>query len=102
YEAYADYQALMRLTEELIADVAARAVGADAVTFGDHQISLRPPYARVSLREAARDAAAKRLRREVSDADLRSRETVADLARLLGIEVAAGDGPGKITMEIFE
>jgi len=102
YEAYADYQALMRLTEELISEVARRAIGTDQITFGPHQISLRPPYARLSLREAAREAAARRLHRDVTEADLRNRETAAGLARLVGIEVAAGHGAGKITTEIFE
>src|SRR6185503_6660534 len=54
YEAYADYQKLMVMTEELISEVARKAVGTDQVTFGDHQISLAAPFARVSLREAAR------------------------------------------------
>jgi lysyl-tRNA synthetase class 2 len=102
YETYADYQALMRLTEELISDVARRAIATDQITFGPHAISLRPPYARVSLREAARQAASERLRREVTDADLRNRDRAAGLARLLGIEVAAGHGAGKITASIFE
>jgi lysyl-tRNA synthetase, class II len=102
YEAYADYQALMRLTEELISDVAQRAIGTVQIAFGPHAISLRPPYARVSLRETARQAASERLRREVTDADLRNRERAAALARLLGIEVAAGHGAGKITGSIFE
>jgi lysyl-tRNA synthetase class 2 len=82
--------------------VARPAIGSDQITFGDHQISLPPPFARLSLREAARDAASRRLHRDVSDADLRQRETAAALARLLGIDVAAGHGAGKITMGIFE
>jgi lysyl-tRNA synthetase class 2 len=102
YEAYADYQALMTMTEDLIAHVAQEVTGTDAITFGEHVISLKAPYARVSLREAARAAAATRLTRNVTDADLRDRDTVAGIARQLGIEMAAGDGAGKITMEIFE
>src|SRR5947208_826346 len=102
YEAYADYQVLMRLTEELVSEVARRAIGTDRVTFGKDEISLRPPFARVSLRAAAREAAAKRLHRDIPDADLRNRESAAAIARELGLEVAAGDGPGKTTMSIFE
>ena len=37
--------------------VAREAIGTDQITFGDHQISLAPPYRRVSLREGAREAA---------------------------------------------
>jgi lysyl-tRNA synthetase class 2 len=102
YEAYADYQALMRMTEQMIAAAAQHAVGGTQVTFGDHQISLQPPFARLSLRDAAREAASRRLHREITDADLRDRATVAGLAAQLGIEVDPGHGAGKITTAIFE
>src|SRR5437879_12711371 len=71
YEAYADYQALMRMTEEMIATVARQAIGTEQIAFGDHQMSLQAPFARRSLRDAAREAATRRLNREVPDADLR-------------------------------
>ena len=106
YEAYADYQALMRMTEEMISAVATKVLGTDQITFGDHQISLTAPFVRLSLREAARDAASKRLGREIPGEQLRDRDTVAALARELGLEVIAADDPGygagKITTEIFE
>jgi lysyl-tRNA synthetase class 2 len=102
YEAYADYQALMTLTEELVAEIARRSIGTDQIAFGDHRISLAPPFARLSLREGAREAASRTLARDVSDADLRDRETAAGLARQLGIEIRPGDGAGKITTAIFE
>jgi lysyl-tRNA synthetase class 2 len=102
YEAYADYQALMTMTEEMIATVARQVTGSDQVTFGDHQLSLAPPFARVSLREGAREAASRRLGRPVTEADLRARETAAAIARQVGLEVAAGDGPGTIATRLFE
>ena len=102
YEAYADYQSLMAMTEEMIPTVARQAIGTDRTTFGEHQISLAAPFTRIRLREAARDAASHRLHREVSDADLRNRETVAAIARELGLEVEPGHGAGKITTGIFE
>jgi lysyl-tRNA synthetase, class II len=102
YEAYADYQDLMAMTEALIATVAQQAIGTDQVTFGDHQISLAAPFARVSLRDGARAAASARLGREVTDADLRDRDRVAGVAAALGLEVKPGLGAGKITTEIFE
>jgi lysyl-tRNA synthetase, class II len=102
YETYADYQLLMAMTEELLDTVAREAIGTNAITFGEHQISLKAPFARLSLREAARDAASKRLRREVTDAELRGRETAAAIAQQIGLEVDAGAGAGKITTGIFE
>jgi len=53
YEAYADYQTLMVMTEEMIGTVARKAVGTDAVTVGEHEISLKAPFARLSMREGA-------------------------------------------------
>ncbi len=102
YEAYADYQQLMTMTEELISTVARKAIGTDQIAFGEHQISLAPPYTRLSLRAAAREAASRRLKREISDADLRNRDAAAAIARQLGIEVEAGHGAGRITADIFE
>jgi lysyl-tRNA synthetase, class II len=102
YEAYADYHALMRITEEMISTVAREVVGAERVTFGDHTISLQAPFLRLSLRAAAAEAASARLRRAVTVSDLRDRAAVAGIARELGLEVDAGHGAGKITTAIFE
>jgi len=102
YEAYADYHMLMRMTEEMIATVARQTIGTEQITFGDHEISLTPPFTRLSLRDGAREAASRRLHREVTDAELRDREAAATIARDLGLEVEPGHGAGKITTEIFE
>jgi lysyl-tRNA synthetase class 2 len=102
YEAYSDYRALMTLTEELVTTVAREATGADAVTFGDRQIVLKGPFARVKLRDAAREAASARLGRPVAEEELRQRDGAAALAARLGVEAKPSDGPGKITTAIFE
>ena len=102
YEAYADYQALMRMTEEMIGTVARQAIGTDQIVFGDHQISLAAPFVRLSLRAAAREAASKKLGRDVTDADLRNRETAAAIAAALGIEIEPDAGAGTIATGIFE
>ena len=64
YEAYADYQALMVMTEEMFSTVARKVTGSDQITYGDRTISFAPPFARLSLREAAAEAASKRLGRD--------------------------------------
>ena len=102
YQAYADYEQLMVMTEALISTVSRDVLGTDQITVGERPISLAPPFARLSLREAVRAAVAARLRRDVSDADLRGREPVARLAQELGIEIKPADGAGKITTTIFE
>jgi lysyl-tRNA synthetase, class II len=102
YEAYADYHALMRMTEEMISTVAREVIGTEQVTFGDHAISLQAPFVRLSLREAAAEAASARLQRIVTIADLRDRDRAAAIARDLHVEVEPGHGAGKITTGIFE
>jgi lysyl-tRNA synthetase class 2 len=102
YWSYADYTDLMPLTETLLAEVAARAVGTTDVRFGDHAISLKAPFKRLSLREAARDAASRRLGTSVDAGELRSREAAAALAARLKVAVDPAVGPGKITAGIFE
>jgi len=102
YWSYADYTDLMPLTETLLAEVAARAVGTTDVRFGDHAISLKAPFKRLSLREAARDAASRRLGTSVDAGELRSREAAAALAARLKVAVDPAMGPGRITAGIFE
>ena len=84
YQAYSDYHELMLMTEEMLAACARDAIGTEQITFGGNQISLAPPYRRISLREGACTKASERLGTTVSDADLRQRETAAALARALG------------------
>ena len=102
YQAYSEYRELMDLTEAMVSSVARETIGTEQVKFGEHEISLAPPYRRVSLREGAREAAAARIGSAVTDADLRSRDTAAALARTLGLEVQPSWGAGKLATEIFE
>ena len=102
YEAYVEYQHLMTFTEELLADVVPEATGSLDAPYGDQSLSFAPPFRRLSLRDAAAQAAAERLGRDVPVGSLRDRSAAADLARALGVEVHPASGAGKITMSIFE
>jgi lysyl-tRNA synthetase class 2 len=102
YQAYSEYTELMALTEEMLSSVALEAIGTDQIVFGPHQISLTPPYRRLSLREGARLAASERLGGEITDVDLRRREPALGIAQRLGLEINPAWGAGKITSEIFE
>jgi lysyl-tRNA synthetase class 2 len=102
YLSYADYNDLMTLSEQMIQEVALKATGSDQIAFGEHSISLTPPFRRLSLREAARAAASRRLGSEVGADDLRSPATAAALAARLGVEVKTDGGAGKIAADLFE
>jgi lysyl-tRNA synthetase class 2 len=102
YEAYVDYQHLMTMTEEMLAEVAQEAIGGVECQFNGHAISFAAPFRRLSLRHAAAEAASERLGRPVSELDLRDRSKAAEVAKALRFEVKPGHGAGKIATTIFE
>jgi lysyl-tRNA synthetase class 2 len=52
YQAYADYEDILRLTEDMIATAARAAVGRSRVPWGDQEIDFSPPWQRMPLRAA--------------------------------------------------
>jgi lysyl-tRNA synthetase class 2 len=55
YAAYADYQDVMALTEEMVAYAAQEALGTTTLTRDGHEIELAPPWKRLRLRDAIRE-----------------------------------------------
>ncbi len=102
YQAYVDYQYLMGLTEEMLAEVAMATTGSTDLTFGEHAISFAAPFRRVSLRHAAAERASERLQRSVDVDMLRDAATARSIAVALGLEVPEGQGAGKTATAIFE
>jgi lysyl-tRNA synthetase, class II len=56
YMAYADYNDVMDLAEQMIVHCATEALGTTTFTYAGHEVDLTPPWARVTLREALLDA----------------------------------------------
>ncbi|MDO8491322.1 MAG: lysine--tRNA ligase [Dehalococcoidia bacterium] len=52
YEAYADYNAVMKMVEEMVSTVAQDVLGAMKAGFAGTTIDLTPPWPRMTLREA--------------------------------------------------
>ena len=52
YEAYADYNDVMNMVEEMVSLVARKVVGRYKVEFGDNTINFKPPWQRLELRQA--------------------------------------------------
>ncbi len=95
YQAYADYQDLMTLTEALFGFVANRVLGTLTFPYQDHTIHLTPPWKRIPFLEATRAA--------VPDPSV-----VGDRAKLLAfldrkkIPVKGTEPLGKLQQAIFE
>lgn len=52
YQAYSDYNAVMDMTQDMVATVAGDVLGDTKVQYGEHVIDFAPPWPRVRLRDA--------------------------------------------------
>ncbi len=55
YEAYADYNDVMKMLEEMVSKISQQVLGTDKIEFGDNSINFKPPWQRLSLREAIKE-----------------------------------------------
>jgi lysyl-tRNA synthetase class 2 len=97
YQAYADYTDLMELIETLFQGLADTLIGSRTLTYQGTELDLSKPFARMSIEDIilARNA----------DLDPMSLRDLAYLRRVcdqMKIPHKAGDGPGKLQIEIFE
>ncbi len=96
YWAYADYELLMELTEEMIAQVARETVGSLVVRWGEHEIDLNPPWRRLTLRQAILAHS------DLAPEDLADRARMEVAARRLGVERIEQRSDGKLLAELYE
>jgi lysyl-tRNA synthetase class 2 len=95
YIAYRDYHFLMSLTEELIADVAMKAVGTLKIPYGDDTVDLTPPWPRVSMLDSLEKSG-------VPPETFTDGEKAMQWARTRGMDIPTGSSLGKILDEIFK
>ncbi|MPZ50386.1 MAG: lysine--tRNA ligase [Dehalococcoidia bacterium] len=96
YEAYADYNDVMAMTEEMVAFIAVETTGSAKVGEGDEAIDFTPPWRRLSLRQALIDHSGIDI--EVSS-DLESLQTKL---RELGMEPERGASWGKLVDQVLK
>lgn len=97
YWAYADYNELMDMTEELFREIAQTVVGAEQFNYGDVTIDLSKPFDRISVHDSIL-----KYNPGLTAADLDTLEAAKKTAKKLEIPVQEGFGLGKIQIEIFE
>ena len=56
YQAYADYNDMMALTEDLISSVTQEVLGKTKIIYQDEEIDLTPPWRRVTMHDIVKDA----------------------------------------------
>lgn len=96
YQAQADYEDMMKLTEELVSAVAQKVLGTMKVTLADQELDLTPPWPRLTMVEAIR---------RYTGADfneINTDEQARETAGQKGLHVKAGTPRGEIMNEMFE
>jgi len=96
YQAYATYEDLMDLTEELFCHVAEAVLGTLDFSYQGLEISFQRPWKRLTVREAILEYG------DIDAKRLDDRDLALAYARSIGLDLPADIGHGRLIMEIFE
>ncbi len=96
YEAYADYNDMMDITENIVSYSAKKALGTTKVQYGDKEIDFTPPWAKISMIDACKQYAG------VDFNEIKTDEEAHEVAKKLHVEVKKGMKKGHIINEVFE
>ncbi len=94
YVAYKDYNWMMEFTENLLEYCANEVNGTTDATFGEHKVSFKAPYARVTMTDAIKNFTG-------FDISGKTEAELFEAAKSMGIDVDATMGKGKLIDEIF-
>jgi lysyl-tRNA synthetase class 2 len=94
YQAYADYEDMMELTESLFGRWTSELLGGTRVTWQDREIDLSPPWRRLRVMDAVRDA--------LGQEALASTDSLARAARAKGLELPDGVEYGPLVESILD
>ena len=96
YMAYADYNTIMEMTEQMVAQVAQRVLGTMVIQYEGHEINLTPPWNRMQIRQGLIDHAG---------IDINEHPTAESLAELMlarQIPFKPGTPRGKLINTLME
>jgi lysyl-tRNA synthetase class 2 len=97
YQAYADYNDMMKLTEDLISHVAMEVLGTTKVIYQGEEIDLTPPWNRMTMIDAVKKYTG------IDFNEIKTDEEARKVAKDLHIEeVGDQDTKGKVLNLIFE
>ena len=95
YQAYSDYEDMMKMTEELVESVADEVLGETTVEYQGQEIDLSAPWERITMRDAIHEYGGFNVR-EMSNEELQ------EMMDELGIELDSEFERGLVIAEIFE
>jgi len=97
YQAYADYNELMDLTEEMLRGICNEVLGTTSIQYGDDTYDFSKPFVRMSVKESILHFNPK-----LTANDINNIENAKTVAEQLNIPIKDSYGLGKIQIEIFE
>jgi len=97
YQAYADHNDLMNLTEDMLRTLAQDVLGTTEIPYQDDVYDFGKPFARLSVFDSILQ-----YNDDIDAATLADEQGARGIAERLGIPVKDGWGLGKVQIEIFE
>ena len=95
YQAYADYNDVMLLAENMIAKVIEESVGTLEIEFKGEKLNLKPPFKKIPLLEALKHYGN-------IDIEGKSEDEIKNIGKEKGIEGALEIGIGKVINELYD
>ena len=96
YQAYADYNDMMTLTENMVAYVAQEVLGTTKIKYGENEIDLTPPWDRKTMLGSIKEATG------VDFMEIYSAKQAIETARSLHVQVEDGMNWGQVVEAVFE
>lgn len=96
YQAYADFNDMMELTENVIAHMAEVATGSTVINFQGTEIDFKPPWKRMTMIECVKEYAG------IDFDTIETDEEALEVAREKGIEITPGMRRGEVINAFFE
>jgi lysyl-tRNA synthetase, class II len=97
YQAYADYQDIMNLTESLIVELCRKVNGTTKINYGSKEIDLTPPWRRVHMVNLVKEITGKDF-----DVESCSLQEAKERAASIGIKTDDCRSVGEILYAVFE
>jgi lysyl-tRNA synthetase class 2 len=96
YQAYATYEDLMDLTEEMISHIAKQLLGSLKIPYLDKEIDFTPPWQRLSMKQAIINYG------KLEPQTLEKRDLAFKKAQSIGLSPSSQDSLGEIVNDLFE
>ncbi|MDU2897507.1 MAG: lysine--tRNA ligase [Finegoldia magna] len=96
YQAYADYNDMMNITEQLVAFVCEKVNGSTKAQFGETEIDFTPPWRRITMVDAIKEYA------DINFDEIETDEQAREVAKANNVEISDNMSRGEVINECFE